>query len=288
MCVSSHTHFQFSSEYFEFLTAVGSQIGLAIANATLYEQKNRAYKELKAMQEQVIQSEKLASLGKLSASIAHEISNPLAAVLTYAKLMLKLLARNRFTAERRDDISRYLNTIHAETTRCGEIVKNLLTFSRQSKMAVEAHHMEDIVDKTLSLIDHDLALKEIHLVKEFERELPLVPCDSKQIQQVLLNLLSNASEAMTHHGTLSVTVRKAERKGFLEILVSDTGRGIPEDDLKNIFEPFFTTKEEGKGVGLGLSVAYGIVTRHKGTFEVESRPGKGTAFRVFLPVEGAS
>ena len=284
MCVSSHTHFRLSSGYVAFLTAVGNQIGLAIDNANLYEHINKAYEKLKHAQEQVLRSEKLASLGKLAATFAHEINNPLAAVLTYTKLMLKLLHRKRFTGERLDDVERYLNTMARETARCGEIVKNLLTFSRQSKMTIESHCIEEIIDKTLSLIDHDLKLKEIQLVKKIGKGLPTVRCDAKQIQQVLLNLVSNAAEAMTKNGILTATAQRAKRDDFIEIAVSDTGRGIPKEHLKSIFEPFFTTKEEGKGVGLGLSVAYGIITRHNGAIEVESRPERGSTFRVLLPV----
>jgi two-component system NtrC family sensor kinase len=133
------------------------------------------------------------------------------------------------------------------------------------------------------LIAHDLELKEIRLVKNIEAHLPPIQCDFMQIQQALLNVMSNASEAMTKGGTLSVKVMKSKEDGFIDVVIRDTGRGIPKEDLKNIFEPFFTTKEEGKGVGLGLSVAYGIITKHQGTIEVESKPGEGSAFTIRLP-----
>ena len=283
MCVCSHSEFKFSEDYVEFLTAIGNQIGMAMHNAMLYESANRAYEELKEAQEQIIRSEKLASLGKLSATIAHEINNPLAAILTYIRLMLKLMARGSFTQERLGDISRYLGIMGSETARCGEIVKNLLAFSRQSEMKIETHSIEEIIDRTLTLIAHDLEMREIELVKDIEPDLPSVHCDFKQIQQVLLNLVGNASEAMTKGGFLTVQARCNKHDGFMEIGISDTGCGIPDEDLKNAFEPFFTTKEEGKGVGLGLSVAYGIVTRHKGSIEVESELGKGSKFTFRLP-----
>ena len=284
MCVSSRTSFNFSAGYVEFLTAVGNQIGLAVDNANLYENIKRAYQDLKEAQEQVIRSEKLASLGKLSATIAHEINNPLAAVLNYIRLMEKLMHLDRFTPERLGDISRYLATMESETARCGEIVKNLLAFSRQSKIKIKTHRIEEILDKTLLLIAHDLEMREIQLKKALEPHLPDVRCDFTQIQQSLLNIIGNAAEAMTKGGTLSVAARPSEINGFLDVVISDTGCGIPEGDLKNIFEPFFTTKEEGKGVGLGLSVAYGIIARHMGSLEVESEPGKGTSFTVRLPI----
>ncbi len=283
MVVSSHAAFKFSADFIEFLKAIGNQIGVAVHKANLYEDLKKAYQELKDAQEQVIRAEKLASLGKLSATIAHEINNPIAAVLTYVRLLMKLVEMKRFTPERVEDISRYLNTMDAEISRCGEIVKNLLAFSRQSKIRMKPHSMKEIVERTLMLIAHDLELKEIRLVKNIEANLPHIQCDFMQIQQALLNVMSNASEAMTKGGTLSVNVMKSKEDGFIDVVIQDTGCGIPKEDLKNIFEPFFTTKEEGKGVGLGLSVAYGIITKHQGTIEVESKPGEGSAFTIRLP-----
>jgi PAS domain S-box-containing protein len=284
MCVSSHYPIEFASGYIEFLTAIGSQIGVAVDNANLYENIKRAYEDLKDAQEQIVQSEKLASLGKLAATIAHEINNPLAAVLTYIRLMIKLKDRDEFHSDRLEDISRYLATMESETARCGEIVKNLLAFSRQSKITIKRHNIADIIDKTLNLIAHDLEMKEIHLKKIIEPNLPDVHCDFQQIQQALLNLMYNASDAMNEGGTLTVTTnRKAGAEKFLEVMVSDTGHGITEHDKEKIFDPFFTTKEEGKNVGLGLSVVYGIITRHNGTIELESTAGKGSTFKVSLP-----
>jgi two-component system NtrC family sensor kinase len=283
MAVSSHAAFKFSPEFLDFLTAVGNQIGVAVHNADLYENIKKAYQELKDAQEQIIRTEKLASLGKLSATIAHEINNPIAVVLTYVRLLIKLVTLKRFSPKRIKDISRYLSIMESETSRCGEIVKNLLAFSRQSRGRIKTHRIEEIIDKTLLLVAHDMEIKEIQFMKEIEPDLPKVRCDFQQIQQVLVNIMGNASEAMVKGGILSVTASHSERDGFIEVAISDTGCGIPEKDLKNIFEPFFTTKEEGKGVGLGLSVAYGIITGHKGFMHVESEVGKGSTFKVQLP-----
>jgi len=284
MVVSSHSAFKFPSEDVEFLSAIGNHIGIAVDNANLYENIKRAYEELKDAQEQIIQTEKLASLGKLAATIAHEINNPLAVVLTYIRLMIKLMDRNRFSPERLEDISRYLTTMDSETSKCGEVVKNLLAFSRQDKITIESHSITDIIDRTMILIAHDLEMKGIQLKKTIEPNLSKVQCDFKQIQQALLNLMYNASEAMLNGGTLTVTANmRAGAERFLDVIISDTGYGITEEDKENVFDPFFTTKEEGKGVGLGLSVVYGIITRHKGTIEVESEPGKGSTFKVSLP-----
>jgi len=288
MCVCSRSESRFSEDYVEFLTGIGNQIGMAVHNAMLYEGANRAYQELKEAQEQVIRSEKLASLGKLSATIAHEINNPIAAVLTYVKLMMKLVKRGHFSQDRAEDISRYLGTMGSELTRCGEIVKDLLAFSRQSRIAIKPQNIDQIISRTLALTSHDLKLKEIQFVSEIEPDLPMVKCDFRQIQQVFLNLIINASEAMEGGGVLSISAIRSGKNGFLEITISDTGGGISREDQKDIFEPFFTTKAEGRGIGLGLSVVYGIITNHNGSIEVESEVGKGSSFKVLLPIEEQS
>ncbi len=284
MVISSRSSSAFSDDYLEFLTAIGNQIGVAIEKAGLYENLKKAYRELKEAQDQVIAQEKLASLGKLSATIAHEINNPLAAVLTYSRLMIKQNRNGRLTPERAEDIARYLEIMESETARCGEIVKNLLAFSRQSQISIENREVEEIVDRTLALLAHDLEMKGIEIVRRIEPNLPHIQCDFKQIQQALLNVVGNASESMSEGGVLTIEVNRSVRSHHMEIKISDTGCGISETDLKSIFEPFFTTKEEGKGVGLGLSVVYGIVTRHRGTIDVDSEMGKGTAFTICLPL----
>ncbi len=284
MVITSQSAFDLSNDYLEFLSAIGNQLGVAVENAALYENLKIAYQELKEAQEQVIAQEKLASLGKLSATIAHEINNPLAAVLTYNRLMIKQNRNGRLTPERKDDIARYLNIMASETARCGEIVKNLLAFSRRSKISIENKNIEEIVERTLALLSHDLEMKGVKVVKRISSDLPEVQCDFKQIQQALLNVVGNASEAMAGGGVLTMAAKCSTGGRTMEIKVSDTGCGIQKKHLKNIFEPFFTTKEEGKGVGLGLSVVYGIVTRHQGTIEVESEPGEGTTFTIHLPL----
>jgi signal transduction histidine kinase len=284
MCVSSLNQNTFSSEFVEFLTVIGNHIGVALDNANMHKNIKEAYQDLKEVQEQIVWTEKLASLGKLAATIAHEINNPLAGVLNYIRLIIKQLSRNRFTHEKLEDISRYLKIMESETARCGEIVKDLLAFARRTKITMESNNIEDIINKTLNLISHELEMKELQLKKNIAPNLPKVKCDFKQIQQVLLNLMYNASEAMPSGGTLTITANRANgAKALLEVTISDTGCGISEKDMENIFEPFFTTKEEGKGVGLGLSVVYGIIARHNGTIAVESEPGKGSTFTIRLP-----
>ena len=284
MCVSSLTPQTFSTDFVEFLTAIGNHIGVAIDNASMYKDIKAAYQDLREAQEQIVWTEKLASLGKLAATIAHEINNPLAGVLNYIRLLIKMHARNRFSSEKLEDISQYLTIMESETARCGEIVKDLLAFARRTKITIESNSIADIINKTLSLISHDLEMKEITLQKSIEPDLPKVKCDFKQIQQVLLNLMYNASEAMANGGTLKVTAnRAAGGEGFLEVVISDTGCGIAKENMENVFEPFFTTKEEEKGVGLGLSVVYGIIAKHNGSISVESGVGKGSTFKIRLP-----
>ena len=284
MCVSALNPNTFSSEFVEFLTVIGNHIGVAVDNANMHKNIKKAFQDLKEVQEQIVWTEKLASLGKLAATIAHEINNPLAGVLNYIRLIIKQLSRNNFSHEKLEDISRYLKIMESETARCGDIVKDLLAFARRTKIIMESNNIEDIINKTLNLISHELEMKELQLIKRIASNLPRVKCDFKQIQQVLLNLMYNASEAMPNGGTLTITANRAKgAQALLEIAISDTGCGISKKDMENIFEPFFTTKEEGKGVGLGLSVVYGIIARHNGTIAVESEPGKGSTFKVRLP-----
>ena len=284
MCVSALNPNTFSSEFVEFLTVIGNHIGVAVDNANMHKNIKKAFQDLKEVQEQIVWTEKLASLGKLAATIAHEINNPLAGVLNYIRLIIKQLSRNNFSHEKLEDISRYLKIMESETARCGDIVKDLLAFARRTKIIMESNNIEDIINKTLNLISHELEMKELQLIKRIASNLPRVKCDFKQIQQVLLNLMYNASEAMPNGGTLTITANRAKgAQALLEVAISDTGCGISEKDMEHIFEPFFTTKEEGKGVGLGLSVVYGIIARHNGTIAVESEPGKGSTFKVRLP-----
>jgi PAS domain S-box-containing protein len=285
--ISSRSTQKFSGQQVEFLTSVGSQIGMAVEHANLYEKTCKALEQLKSAQEHLLRTEKLASLGKLAATIAHEINNPLASVLTYVKLMLKLIRRDRFGPERLGEITRYLTTMEAETSRCGDIVKNLLAFARRSETDMKPNSVREILERTLAIISHDLGLRGVQVTKKLDDDLPTIHCDFKQIQQAFLNVIINAAEAMPEGGPVVLEAHRAPEDGFVEISITDAGCGIPPDHAKLIFEPFFTTKEEGKGVGLGLPVVYGIVTRHNGTIEVESPPAgeeHGARFRIRLPV----
>jgi two-component system NtrC family sensor kinase len=238
---------------------------------------------LQKAQYQLIQSEKLASLGKLAAVVAHEINNPLAGVLTYIKLLLKITVKEPFPLARVKEMRGYLSLMDKEMDRVTRIVKDLLTFARQSKPKIENTDVNTILEKSLSLLENKIKLQNIKLNVSLDSTLPLVPCDFSQIQQALMNIIINGTEAMPDKGELTIKSHHLPEDEFIEIEISDTGTGIPEDHLLKVFDPFFTTKDAGKGVGLGLSIAYGIVNEHKGSIEVKSKAGKGTTFIIKLP-----
>ena len=248
---------------------------------TLAERVEEKTRSLKQAQAKIVQNEKMASLGTLSSVVAHEINNPLSGVLTYAKLVRRLLREGQ-GARRLDELDEYLLTIERETARCGMIARNLLDFSRQSGIAVGEADVNQIMERTLFLIGHKLELQEIELRRELA-SLPHVDCDAEQIQQALLALLMNAVEAMPEGGRLTVATRLSADGEQVTVEVTDTGVGIPDEVQPRIFEPFFTTKQDKNGVGLGLSVVHGIVQRHRGEIGVESDHG-GTAFTLTLPV----
>jgi two-component system, NtrC family, sensor kinase len=242
-------------------------------------------RELKLAHQKLIQSDRLSSLGQLSASVAHEINNPVAGILNLGMLMQRLLREEGVPPDRLADFRRYLSMIVAETSRVGRIVSDLLAFSRRAAPHRANCDVNTIVQSTLSLLSHKLALAGIKVEEKLAPSLPEILCDRSQIQQVIVNLVLNAAEAMHSRPDPLVTISTgAEREGVW-LGVSDNGEGIPEEVLPKIFDPFFTTKPEGKGVGLGLAVTYGIVQAHGGEIEVTSRLGEGTSFHVWLPLK---
>jgi PAS domain S-box-containing protein len=244
--------------------------------------------ERKRTEAELIRSEKLASLGQLAAGVAHEVNNPLAGILVYIKLLLKKYANNALQCE---DTQKQLEKIEKETERCSRIIKNLLDFSRQSEATLRPVDMNKAVEATLAIVGHQIALENIVLEKRLGRYLPCVLGDFDQIQQALMNIMLNAAQAMPNGGnlTISTSIAKGVKIGdaagdTIRIDIKDTGVGIPKENLNRLFTPFFTTKEKGKGVGLGLSVVHGIVERHGGKIEIDSNPGSGTTFSVYLGV----
>ena len=235
-------------------------------------------------QNSLIQSEKMASLGKLAATVAHELNNPLFGILTYARLALKQVRREELTLEERDRLADKLAVIERESKRSGEIVKNLLTFARQAPRKIAEHDLNQPVERALAVIRHRLELQQVAVESQLDPKLPKLLCDEGQLQQVMLVLLVNAAEAMPDGGSLQV--RSGLQNGGSEVFVSvkDSGSGIASDVMSHIFEPFFTTKAESNGSGLGLAIAHGIVAQHGGTITVRSEPGKGAEFVISLPL----
>jgi len=261
---------------------------------TLEDRVEQKTRELRQAHEQMLQVEKMASIGKLAAVVAHEINNPLSGILTYTKLLKKWLERGDWESARREDVRASLDLVESEIRRCGEIVKNLLTFSRTSPMNLEQADLHSVFERVVLLVKHKLDIANIQLQQDLppsgEKGLPLVRCDAAQIQQALLALVMNAIDAMPRGGNLRLGARARPENGppfrEVQLVVGDDGTGIPRDLLPHLFEPFFTTKETGRGVGLGLATCRGIVERHGGRIEVASELGRGTKFTLILPVAG--
>jgi two-component system NtrC family sensor kinase len=253
--------------------------------AQIEEQVRRKTAELERVHGTLLRSEKMASIGKLAATVAHEINNPLFGILTYARLVGRELQKRE--VPNRDEMVDQLRTIERESKRCGDLVKNLLTFSRQAPSHREPNDLNTVVDRAVSLVKHKLEMQNIELVETLAPGLPPVACDANQIQQVILTLLVNASEAMPKGGRVEVSTEFDAAAGHGVVRVKDTGSGIPEDVLPRIFDPFFTTKEDQLRTGLGLAVAHSIVEQHAGEISVASTPGVGTEFKVTVPAESA-
>ncbi len=257
---------------------------------TLEDRVEEKTRELKRAHDHVLHVEKMASIGKMAAVVAHEVNNPLSGILTYAKLLRKWVGSGQTEHEKRDEAMECLDLIAAESRRCGELVKNLLTLSRTAPMNVQSTDLHAVIDRSLMLVRHQLELGGIQLQLKLSDDLPRVPCDPAQIEQVFIALIMNAIDAMPRGGNLWIEARLSTDEAEIRIQVRDDGAGIAPDVLPQIFEPFLTTKESGHGVGLGLAISRGIVERHNGRIEVESELGRGTTFTVTLPSQatGAS
>lgn len=232
---------------------------------------------LKQAQVQLIQSEKMAAFGQLGAGIAHEVKNPLAGILGYVQLSLRKV-------EGDSPVHGNLKIIEKETKRCKAIIDNLMKFARQEKVSFETLDINRVVEDTAALMDHQLGIHQVRLEKELAPDMPKVMGNANMIQQVLMNLMINAEQAMEGNPGQIRLSTSLSSSGRIEIRVSDTGPGIPKEIQAKLFEPFFTTKPAGKGTGLGLSVTYGIIKEHKGDIRVESEPGRGSMFIIELPV----
>ncbi len=244
---------------------------------TLEKRVEERTKELREMQSHLIQSEKLASLGKLAAGIAHEINNPLGGILIYSNLLLEDTDKDSPHYEN-------LRKIVKETSRCKDIVKGLLEFARPKEPEVAIIDINEILESSLAIMEKQALFQNISINRSYESDLPKISADSAQIQQVFTNIILNAAEAMAGNGTLTLSTSLNPDNKCIDVKFSDTGHGIKEEDKKRLFEPFFSTKEVGKGTGLGLAISYSIIQQHNGTIEVKSRVGKGSTFTVKLPI----
>jgi two-component system, NtrC family, sensor kinase len=258
---------------------------------TLEQRVEQKTRELKRAHEHALHTEKMVSIGKMAAVLAHEIDNPLSGILTYAKLLHKWIDSEDGGKNHHRDLCDSLDLIASESRRCGDLVKNLLTFSRTTPINLQPTNLQptnlnQVIDRALRLIQHQLDLAAIQVQPEFDPEFPLVICDGAQIEQVLLALMMNALDAMPQGGNLWITTKLTREDNVVRIVVRDDGCGIPPEILPRLFEPFLTTKETGRGVGLGLAISRSILERHNGDIEVQSEVGRGTTFTVTLPWDG--
>lgn len=240
--------------------------------------------ELKRAQQQMVQVERMASLGKLAAVVAHEINNPLASVVTYSRLLLKRAGNDNAGTLGAPENQEILDGIASESARCGQIVSNLLLFARRTGARMEPTEVHQLAKRVLFLLKHKMDLAAVEAKVTLDDTMDPVLCDPGQLEQALLALCVNAIEAMPDGGQVAIDVRKEGESG-VRITVQDHGVGIPADVLPRIYEPFFTSKDQGdgKGLGLGLSVVYGIVQHHRGTIHVDSVPNEGTTFTIVIP-----
>jgi two-component system NtrC family sensor kinase len=252
-------------------------------NETLKKRVAERTEELQRAQDHLLRVERMATLGRLAAVIAHEINTPLAGIRTYARLLQKRGARPGHAMDEED--LRCLGIVESEATRCGDIVLSLLQFSRKEPIHLEKHAINELVEEALRLVKHRLDLQNLEVRRDMPPHLPELACSGQQVVQALIAVLINACEAMPGVGTLEVSTGVADDANGVWVRVKDTGVGMDAKTLEHAFEPFFSTKQETSGVGLGLAVVYGIVRRHGGRIEVQSEPRLGSAFTLHFPLE---
>ncbi|MFH1936991.1 MAG: ATP-binding protein, partial [Bacteroidota bacterium] len=239
--------------------------------------------ELGEAQNELIQIERIASLGRLSLSVAHEINNPLSGILTYSKLAYKQLNNLDLETTKKESILKHLKLIETETKRCGDIVKGLLDFSRTDQNDFHSRHLHEILQETYDLMAHPIKIANIHFIKELDAMTDLINCSANQIKQACVAILVNASEAVLENGEIILRTSNPNDK-YVKLEIIDNGLGVAPEDIPHILEPFFSTKQGGSGIGLGLAIVHGIVKSHDGHIEVKSELGKGTAVSITLPL----
>lgn len=239
--------------------------------------------KLLTVQNELINIERIASLGKLSMSVAHEINNPLTGILTYTKLLQKQLNNQEVPPPKIDSMMKHLKIIETETKRCGDIVKGLLDFSRKDQKDFEAKNLHDVLRDTFNIMSHPMKIANIEFISHFVAEQDLIFCSPNQIKQACIALLVNSKEAINENGEIVIKTENPD-PDHVRIIISDNGTGIPEADLPHIFEPFFSSKQKTGGSGLGLSIVHGIVNSHKGKIGVQSVQGQSTTMTITLPL----
>jgi len=245
-------------------------------------------RELKETHSKMLHQDKMASLGKLSASVVHEINNPISGILSLVMLMNRIMEGESLQKKDMEQFKQYLTLMETETRRISRIVSNLLAFSRHSKMEFGSVKLNQLIDRTLFLNANLLRLHSVRVEEKLDPDLPDLTGSEDQLQQVFVNLISNAAEALEGGGgerVLRIQTQHLSERECVSVSFADTGVGIPKENLPKLFEPFFSTKKKGKGVGLGLSVAYGIIQEHGGSIQVQSEEGRGTTFTLELPLK---
>ncbi len=268
LCATLLNHLEHQLEAYEYILSLNEEL-------------NNSLERLRNTQQQLVQVAKLGAIGELAASVAHELNNPLAGVLVYTKLLMKKLESG--TYEKSEAMS-HLREIESAIDYCSDIIRGLLDFARQSTPVMRPLTFTRVIDKAISLAGNQAKKKKIEIIRDESPSLPLVDGDFNQILQVLVNLIVNAVQATEEGGRLTISTGIAGEE-WVQIKVRDTGCGISAENLDKLFTPFFTTKQDVKGVGLGLAVSHGIIERHGGRIEVESREGEGSTFTIFLPSE---
>ena len=239
--------------------------------------------ELGAAQNELIHIERIASLGKLSASVAHEINNPLSGILIYTKLIYKQLSDPEMDASKKESMLKHLKLIENETKRCGDIVKGLLEFSKKDQEDFEQKHLHEILQDTYELMTHPITIASINFLTDFSAKSDLIFCSPNQIKQACVAIIVNASEAVLENGEIIIKTSNPD-EDTIRLEITDNGLGISPEDIPHIFEPFFTTKQDASGIGLGLAIVHGIIQSHKGKIEVKSEMGNGTTISILLPL----
>jgi two-component system NtrC family sensor kinase len=239
--------------------------------------------ELSEIQSELIHVEKIASLGKLSSSVAHEINNPLSGVLTYTKLVQKQLNKLNFEESVKESMLKSLKVIERETKRCGDIVKGLLDFSRKDQQHFTNRNLHAILQETYDLMAHQMKMANIRFTTYFKARSDLTNCNENQIKQACIAILVNSLEAISDNGEIQIITSNPDENN-IRVDIVDNGAGIATEDIPHIFEPFFSAKRKASGIGLGLAIVHGIVQNHKGKIEVDSEPGTGTTISIILPL----